>query len=469
MKRKLKRTLILVFLAIASLFIFAGCSFKYSTRQEVVDDYGLEAAVTYYGNGGVFENSLNTKTIDYMSGQPAINIGVDEMSPQRTIKRDEYDFNGWYYVVLDAEGNPTYTDDTKTYYALGDEVDFTRLLEVGDHWYIAASWKSKTKVQFKLVIEEGAKIPNPDANAEQKEFANGDVFRVASFNGDGTYPYPSEFFGFKQDDFTRPYTFVEYYADAACTTLANWPAVQQDKDSVVYAKYLVGAWTVVKDKAGVPFDYLEGEWTIVRDAEGNPTQYLEGKWTVVNTAKELTEMLDSIQYNEVDCDGYWINQDIDMSNELERAPFINFNGVIHSNGATIKNLKFKKTGVANAATTSIFGKIGDKAQLVNVNFENLTFACASSSQYFNAYFLFENLSEKARIENVTVSGTLDITISKKNGTYVANLMDANLTMNYANYLFGGYTTDESYVTASGGNGFKVLGANEEIVKVKQSL
>ena len=80
MKRKLKRSLILVFLALASLFIFAGCSFRYTTRQDVIDDYDLEAAVTYYANGGVFENNLDTKTIDYVSGQPAINIGEDKIS-----------------------------------------------------------------------------------------------------------------------------------------------------------------------------------------------------------------------------------------------------------------------------------------------------------------------------------------------------------------------------------------------------
>lgn len=451
MKRKLKRTLILVFLAVASLFILAGCSFKYTTRDEVIDDYGLEAAVTYYGNGGVFENSLDTKTIDYMSGQPAINIGVDKMKPQRTIKRDQYDFDGWYYVVLDAEGNPTYTDETQTYYALGEAVDFTKLLEVGDHWYVAASWKSKAKVQFKLVVEEGVKIPNPDTEAEQKEFANGDVLRTAPFNVDGSYPYPKEFFGINHKDSNRSLTFVEYYTDEACTTLASWPIKRQETDTVVYAKYLVGAWTIVKDKTGLPVDYLEG------------------KWEIVETAKDATDMFDAIRYDEVDCDGYWITQDIDMANEVERTPFIRFNAVIHSNGATIKNLRFKKSGVTNEATTSVFGKIGDKAEIVNVSFENLTFSCASSSQYFNAYFLFESLSQTARIENVTVTGTLDITISKRSGTYVANLMDANLTMNYSNYLFGGYETDEAYMTASEGNGFKVVGSNEEIVKVTQSL
>lgn len=470
MKRKLKRSLILVFLALASLFIFAGCSFRYTTRQDVIDDYDLEAAVTYYANGGVFENNLDTKTIDYVSGQPAINIGEDKTTPQRTIKRDEYDFNGWYHVILDSEGKPTYTDETQKYYALGEEVDFTVNLEKGDHWHIAASWRSKTRVQFKLVVDEGAKIPNPDKNAEQKEFANGDVFRSAPFNGDGTYPYPSEYFDFNPSDFTRAFTFVEYYADEACTTLATWPAVQQDTDVVVYAKYLVGAWTVVKDKAGVPFEYLEGEWTIVRDDEGNPTKYIEGNWTIVKTPQEVVKMFRSIAYNEVKGDGYWIYQDIDMSNTVDQlAPILNFNTKIHSEGASIKNLKVSKSSILDKTTTSVFGKIGDKAEIVNVNFENLTFACASSNQSFNAYFIFESLSDKAKIENVTVSGTLELTISKSNGTYVANLMDANLVMNYTNYLFGGYETDEAYVTASGGNGFKVLGAHEEIVKVEQSL
>ena len=70
---------------------------------------------------------------------------------------------------------------------------------------------------------------------------------------------------------------------------------------------------------------------------------------------------------------------------------------------------------------------------------------------------------------MTVTGTLNSTISKRNGTYVANLMDANLTMNYSNYLFGGYATDDAYLAASAQKGFKVQGAPEEIVKITSGI
>lgn len=429
MKRKLKRTLILVFLAVASLFILAGCSFKYATREEVVEDYGLEASVTYYGNGGVFENNLNKKTLDYFSGQPAINIGVDKMKPQRTIKRDDYTFDGWYYVVLDENNNPTYTDETQTYFVLGEPVDFTKMLEAGDHWIIAASWKSNAKVQIMLVVDDGVKIPNPDTEAEQKEFANGDLIATRKFNNDGKLGYISDPLGFDPKDDKRAFTFLDYYTDEACQNLVNWDNfAKQAEDTIIYAKYLVGAWELVKDVDGV------------------------------------NKMFTAIRANRVKVTGYWIYDDIDMLGQPTIAPFTTFNAAIHSDGATIKNLKVDKSGVADMKATSIFGKIGAKAELVNVHFENLTFTCSSSASQFSAYFVFESLSETARIENVTIAGTFNITVSERNETYVSNLKDG-----YANCLFGGYASDEAYLTASAGNGFKVLGESEEIVKVTQSI
>lgn len=429
MKRKLKRTLILVFLAVASLFILAGCSFKYATREEVVEDYGLEASVTYYGNGGVFENNLGKKTIDYFSGQPAINIGVDKMKPQRTIKRDDYTFDGWYYVVLDENNNPTYTDETQTYFVLGEPVDFTKILEADEHWIVAASWKSNAKVQIMLVVEEGMKISNPDTEAEQKEFANGDLIATRKFDNDGTLAYVSDTFKFNMKDDKRAFTLLDYYTDETCQTRVQWPIAKSNAgDTVIYAKYLVGAWELVKDVSGVD------------------------------------KMFKAIRANTVKVKGYWIYDDIDMLGQPAIQPFTKFNAAIHSDGATIKNLTVDKSGVTDKATTSLFGKIGEKAELVNVNFENLTFSCSSNASEFNAYFVFESLSETARIENVKIQGTFNITVSERNGTLVANMKSG-----YENCLFGGYTTDEAYLTASAGNGFKVLGTIEEIVKVTQGI
>ena len=168
MKRKLKRTLILVLLAVASLFILAGCSFK-KTRESIIKDLGLEATVVYHANGGIFDNRLNVKTLDFVSGQPALNIGVVQTSPSQSVSRTNYIFDGWYFVVLDEAGQPTYIDSEKKFLALGEPVDFSKNLEKGDYWIVAASWKAKSKVVTKLVLPEGVSLPNPDENAEKKE------------------------------------------------------------------------------------------------------------------------------------------------------------------------------------------------------------------------------------------------------------------------------------------------------------
>ena len=64
MKKSFKSKIILLLVIVASLFIFAGCSFN-RTIDEIRQKYNLTEQVTYYAIGGAFENGKDVKDIYY--------------------------------------------------------------------------------------------------------------------------------------------------------------------------------------------------------------------------------------------------------------------------------------------------------------------------------------------------------------------------------------------------------------------
>ena len=120
MMKKQKSKLIVLFASMVAAFMLGGCSFG-ETFEEVLAGKELDAQVTYYSNGGEFEGSSNKKDMYYKSGVKALNIGVDSVTNGTAqISRKNYQFGGWYYAVLDEEGNPIYEDEEKKTYKLGE-------------------------------------------------------------------------------------------------------------------------------------------------------------------------------------------------------------------------------------------------------------------------------------------------------------------------------------------------------------
>lgn len=435
MKKKIKRTLLCIFTALAATFLLVGCTFK-QTKEGIINKYDLKASVQYYANGGKFENTRTEKTLWYPENALPYEIGgsvdLEDNQSQGAITNEGYDFDGWFYAELDENGKPVFADEAKTQVKLTDNrFDFSVRLNEGDAFILGAKWSKTAQLEIRLALADGLQIANPDTTSETEWFKNGDVLKTVGFNRNGTLSSPSVPLTLAD----RSFSFIGYYTDAACTTLVEWPVQKGTTNTVVYARYFAGYWSVVSDPA---------------------------------SAKN---MFRAINYNTTDGASYWITNDVDMSKESALATFTNFKGVIHSDGATITGAKFEKNSVKENEVVSVFGNIQDGAEIVGVNFKDLTFTCKAGAESFSAYFLFKSLSENAKIENVSVSGKMTLTISKLQNTVIANIPvkgEDPVPENYDSCIFGGYTSDDEYFNQNK-NGFKLDCEKAQIVEVKYGV
>ncbi|MBQ7948403.1 MAG: hypothetical protein IJ284_01435 [Clostridia bacterium] len=420
MKRKLKAKLIVFLLAILSLFVFAGCSMGESL-EEILETRNLNPQVTYYTNGGQFENKNRKKDIYYSVGSKALNIGVvTPVSGSIEITRANFEFVGWYHVaeVIDEESGLC---------ELGEAVDFSVPLEEGDHWIVAAKWRALAGLKVVMACEDGKTISGTAAgkNGGAVSYKNGDTLGEIEYDSKdeivSSATTPEKVF-FKVKN--KAYTFVGYYTDAKCTTPVTWPIKRGVEQQTIYAKYVAGDWTLVKDSQDV-YDMFEA---------------------LRNGANKR----------------YWLCNDIDSANSALDFSVAKFAGEINGNGYTIKNLTVNKTVSATEPAVALFGAIEETAVLKDITFENVNFNVTMKLTTFQAsvYFAFLSKAEGATVSNVNLSGKM--TVDGVKGAVVENI-NAGDAADYTKCLFGGYNTDSEYVTASEGKEFVVAGTAEDIV------
>ena len=418
MKKKTKSKLLVLLASIAAAFLLGGCSFGESF-DEVIAGKNLVAQVTYYSNGGSFEGTSTQKDLYYQSGKKALNIGVVTPSNGSVeIARNNYVFDGWYYAVLDEEGKPIYADEDKKLYQLGDKVDFSVPLQEGDHWIVVAKWLAAVKVNVVLVCDKDASIPVKVKEGEEAiSYKNGDVVEVRPYDtadqvvnpGDGKAPFSMS---------GKDYTFVDYYADAACTKLVQWPIKKQEEDVNVYAKYI------------------------------------KGEWEVVRTPKDVSDMFNSISAGK----RYWLVKDVDVTGRKISAKST-FDGEIQGNGYTISNLSVQKSKITGGSTVSLFGDIQATAVIENLTLANLQMDYSLQSSPVSIYYAFASIAEGAKIANVKLSGKM--TVTKGEGHIITTFGDG-----YANCLYGGYASDAEYLEQTGGKGCVVEGNVEDCIVIK---
>lgn len=413
MKRTLKSKLLLFFLAMMSLFILGGCTLGESL-DDYMQEYNLTAQVTYYANGGEFENKKTQKNIYYEEGNKALNI-VEEtvlVSGSLAISRKDYVFAGWYHIQTTANGELIYEDEEAGTFKLGKEVDFSKPLSEGDQWNIAAKWATASKVIVQLVCDEGQTLVSADDAT--KSFKNGDQLRTISYSSTGKAIKPS---GDPVKIKDSTHTFAEYYVDEACTTPVKWNLDKQDEDVTIYAKYITGNWEIVKENI------------------------------------DLVEMFANTDATKK----YWILNDIDFENSGMSMSELNFE--IQGNGHTIINVSVTKGQIGAGESVSMFGKIAQTAKIENLIFENVTVSyTAKTAVSFSTYLVFTELVSGATINNVEIKGNISFTVNGPNGYTISNNLENNL-------CFGGYETDSTYLTQSANAGFKVTGDITVVKKV----
>ena len=421
MKRKFKISLLLSLMSVMSLFIFTGCKLGV-TKQELLDRYDLTSCITYYVNAdkATFEPIKATeRKIYYKTGQVPYDI------PDYKISYENHDFEGWYEIECDKDGNPIPEKDfvdkdgkvTHSAYTLTTEkADFTKPMEEGEHRYYAAKWVTRTKVKVKIVLDDvNGKVPL------DKEGISGAYFsplegkeevshldEILSFSYDGS----SGALATISDDLLpvkdKAYTFVAYYADEACKTPVQWPIQEQEEDVYLYAKYITG------------------------------------KWTVLDSSSDVRQMINQSGSSSA---RFYLACDLDCST-LTVSPMAKFACELQGNGFKIKGLTVNRAN-NDTKKTSIFGQITETAIINNVTFEDLTFKCNfnQNPDMQDYYYLFNSLSASAEIENVTISGSMLMYNYDRDDVLLTNVKEG------INYVFGGYTTDQEYLTQSQGKGF----------------
>ncbi|MBR2646408.1 MAG: hypothetical protein IKD47_02490 [Clostridia bacterium] len=395
MKRTVKGKLIALCGALAATFLLAGCSFT-QTADDFRNENNLVAKVTYFANGGIFENNLDEKTMEYRDGTRPLNIGVDVLtSGSITLERTDYEFVAWHYVEVDENGEPIVNSDGEI--VLGEEVDFKAWrIQEDEHWHIAAMWSALSKVKIHLVCDEGETVTAQDG----KTYQNGDLITERGF---GTQDSIASI----ADDVLKPvkdtYTFVNYYEDEACTKTLRFPVEKGEKDVVVYAKYLTGVWEIVK---------------------------------------ESSDVKDMFAYVGIEGMRYYLANDIDCSSmRAAVAPANSFNAEFQGNGYTISNLNVARSSLAQGSKTALFGAIGATARIENVTFENVSIKYTSRpNTSLELYFAFTSIDENAVVNNVTLSGEMNVV---DNGLRLNNNTLGDWKEDH--WKFGGYALDSEYV------------------------
>ena len=417
MKKTLKSKLTIGLFALASIFVFAGCSVRQSL-DEFREENGLVAKVTYFANdGGKFENNSDVKTIYYKDGDKALEVGVTSLtSGSISIEKDNYQFLGWYFVELDEEGKPVRNADNEI--VLGDAVDFSVAIEEGQHWYVCAKWQKLSVVEVKLLCDADVTLTvGEDENV--KTYKNGDVIHSYNFNTQGLVQSTSNA-PIKANDGT----FVEFTANVEGTEEVSWP-IQRPEDGAdvtIYAKYIQGVWTLLRTADDVKTLFSS------ESALGNKAYYL---------------------MNDIDCTG------------LTRVPLNIFNSELQGNGYTISNLTFSNGSAAltAGAKVSMFGTIKAGAIIENVTFDNVTINYTiRPGAGVETYLVYTAMEAGAKINTVTINAKMTVEFGAD--AYLINDKDKN-------WKYGGAESDEAFESANP-NTFITSGSAYEAVLKSES-
>lgn len=445
MRKRFKFSLISALLGIVALFTVAGCSLNKS-EEEIKEQYNLNACVTYYGNGGYFNNKAEKTEVTlwldanaaYPYNVPSDNAELNAESDHKfgkgtmEISRKGYVFNGWYYALLDEETGEVARDEAGNV-CLGELVDFKKQINVGDQLYFVAKWTKKEVVEIRLVsdISFTATVEKVDAEGNQVKDGNGIIETESKEVKTGDLLMQKEY---STTDKTVKLTyssepaknaagasFLAYYSDKECTKMLSGGALTvrplgEGKNQVVYAKYIVGDWKVIRSN------------------------------------EDYTKMFTS-----ANMDGnYWLMADLDLTGKTI-TPKTSFSGNIQGNGYTIKGLEVSapKGSVSENSTKSIFGEVKATAKISDLTIEDWTLSLETNAATKNVttYLLFSEVEDGAAFENLTVKGG-GLTVTKKTEVTILNIQGQQVGEEWIwddkNYLFGGLGTDEAFLTKYSG-------------------
>lgn len=398
MKAKIKPLIILIAVFIVALAsgIAAGCSIGEKSTKELADEMGLTVPVTYYANGGNFRLNANKvtyayRTIYYKPGSPVWDMPAYTPSSQypHSVDREGYVFKGWYWCVLDEEGNPVLKDNSGNdikYYDNGSadmskidgnvtvqlgesEKQFTSVIdrtkgkvfedengnaktiyaETGKHLFLIADWERDVVLEYKLVSDSPITVKDGDGT---KTYSNGDVIGFKSFALDPVISLnPAD--GVSGIESTS-HTYISLYYDAECANpvIAGTPEARIAKpvngeSATIYARYLAGT-----------------------------------NWEPVRTQDDVKNMFSSTAVNR----HYFLVNDVDCTDLTVTAKNARLNtSSIDGNGKTISGFKVNPgSTIAKNTKVSLFGTMDINTEIKNLTIKNIEFETIGIRNSINA-------------------------------------------------------------------------------------
>ncbi len=420
MSFKTKVKLLILCVAALTLSLFcAGCIGEMSAWDFLEGQNALQG-VTYYANGGWFGESGSSKdTVSIYYKENAKVIGDDFTSTGKKdylLTRPGFTFMGWYKAKVDEDGKPVYDANNKL--QITSEPADLSAIKKDEHRYVCAEWSQNELLLIKLVSDSAVTLDSA-ITVNGEEFAAGHVFNpgdnIASaiFAGSGTVALSGVTVAQCQG-----HTFLQFYKDESCTEPIDRytrgdKGETEGQDSVIYAKYITG------------------------------------KYTIVKTAMDVTTM-----FNKVGDGGsyYFFNADstvkeIDMTGRTVGLKQYDFNIKIEGNGFTLKNLTYKPgpSYLKNGFSYSMLGRLTENASIKNLTLQDTTIEVSvRNNNIVNFYALLHGAQNGAVLENFKVNG-LSLTITVPANSAVENIPRTESGYNESNWLFGGEGSDEAFL------------------------
>jgi len=431
-RTKFKLLILAAALCITAVF-FAGCSGELDVKDFLEQQDVYNQQVTYYSNGGFFDGTKNSeeKNMYYHAGDEILTDF--DSTHGKSVKRDGYVFAGWYYVELTAENKPVFETVTldgveKKVAKINESRPLEKHLKIPEntHLYVGAKWEKDIQLRYKLVCESPIKITENGVETEKK---HGDIIFLKDFFSGAAA------IGDKAPVESSNATFLQCYLDEACTIPAKSSFIKptgedaQEK-ATVYAKYIPGIWTIVKNKVDVlrMFNNLKTE-----------TNYYI--------------------FDDINCSGLTFGC---KSGKDET----HTNCYIEGNGKTISNMQFENSdaSIDQNGTYSIFGVLGEKAAIKNLTLDGVIVSYTTRKNVEGFYF-FDSVDNGATFENFNINNAEMVVESS--GIIFNIQKPEGGTYNVSNWLFGSVSSDDAYGKTGAGklviNGKKLTVNGEEAI------
>ncbi len=403
MNNKLKRLLSLL-LIVLSLFTLASCKVGEKTLEELLAEHDIKATVTYYANGGTFDDTGNLVTKKLYYKEDVEILDISESSVGATVAKSNYVLLGWFEAKTDGEGNIVYQDEAKTLPEPSDTpVTFPRKTKNGENLHFVAKWAKDVCIEYKF-------LGDFDLTLGEETYQNGDIFAETYFgrNTQVGVTNNTPFAGLDLKNLNG--TVIKIYYDEACTepigTVVDKPT--NGENLTLFVKFIEGRWQLVSNTTGV-----------------------------VNMFNNLGAGNRYYIMNDIDCSS--------LTNPV--ASVTRTKAKIEGNGFKISNLTVSMGTLTNGNTKSVFGTLDKSTTINDLTFENITVnATVRNNAFVNIYAITRGVETGATFNQFTIDG-LTLNIEKPNDATLENIQLIAGAYNTENWLYGGVDKDSDFAVS----------------------